>query len=55
MHTLVALALTAPVLIFYVVIAGDALGYRQLAEPHMVVSVSSLNQICSALAKDKRP
>jgi hypothetical protein len=52
LHAIVALALTAPILAFYFVIAGEVLGYSQPAERLMYIAASSVNQICTAMAKD---
>ena len=52
LHTLVAIALTAPILVFYAVIVMDFAGY-QLAERFAYVSPSALSQICTALARGK--
>jgi hypothetical protein len=52
LHAIVALALTAPILAFYLVIAGEALGYSQPAERFVYLAPSLLGQICSAMAKD---
>jgi len=38
LHTFIAIALTAPVLVFYFVIAGEALGYSQPTERHVLVA-----------------
>jgi hypothetical protein len=43
--------LTARILVFYLVIAGEALGYSQPAERLAYVAPSSLGQICAAMAK----
>jgi hypothetical protein len=52
LHTLVALALCAPILVFYLVIASEMFG--QPTEHYMLVSTTSFAQICSALAKEPR-
>jgi hypothetical protein len=51
LHTLTALALTAPILAFYLVIASEALGYQQPAERLVYVAPSSFSQFCAAMAK----
>ena len=51
LHTLTALALCAPVLAFYYVIASEAFG--KPTEQYVLVSPSAFSQICSAFAKDK--
>jgi hypothetical protein len=51
MHTLTALALTAPILAFYLVIASEALGYQRPAERLAYIAPSSFGQICAAMAK----
>ena len=51
--TLVAIALTAPILVFYAVIVMDFAGYQQPAERFAYVSPSALSQICTALARGK--
>jgi hypothetical protein len=38
LHTFIAIALTAPILVFYLVIAGEALGYSQPTERHVLVA-----------------
>ena len=43
LHTLVAIALTAPILVFYAVIVMDFAGYQQPAERFAYVSPSALN------------
>jgi uncharacterized membrane protein len=53
LHTLVAIALTAPILVFYAVIVMDFAGYQQPAERFAYVSPSALSQICTALARGK--
>ena len=53
LHTLVAIALTAPILVFYAVIVMDFAGYQQPAERFAYVSPSGLSQICTALARGK--
>jgi len=52
-HTFVAIVLTAPVLVFYVVIVMDFAGYQQPAERYTYVSPAALSQICSAFARGK--
>jgi len=51
LHTFIAIALTAPILVFYLVIAGEAFGYSQPAERLAYASPSSFGQICAAMAK----
>ena len=43
LHTLVAIALTAPILVFYAVIVMDFAGYQQPAERFSYVSPSALS------------
>jgi len=50
-HLLVAVAMLAPILMFYVFIAAEMLGYPQRAERLAYVSPAALSQICSAFAK----
>ena len=42
-HTFVAIVLTAPVLVFYVVIVMDFAGYQQPAERYAYVSPAALS------------
>src|SRR5262245_2239806 len=51
LHTFIAIALTAPILVFYLVIAGEAFGYGQPVERLAYVAPSSIGQICAAMAK----
>jgi hypothetical protein len=51
-HTFTALALCAPILAFYVVIASEAFGGP--SENYLLVSTTSFSQICNAWAKDRR-
>jgi hypothetical protein len=52
-NTLTALALTAPVLAFYFVIASEA--FSPPREQYMLVSATSFSQICAAMAKGLKP
>jgi hypothetical protein len=49
-HTLTALALCAPIFTFYVVIAGEALGWNR-TEYAMLVTPTAFNSLCAAWAK----
>ena len=51
LHTLTALALTAPILAFYVIIASEA--FVEPTERYVLVSPTAFSQICSAMAKGK--
>ena len=53
LHTLVAIAMTAPVLVFYAVIIMDFSGYPQPAERYAYISPAALGQICTSFAKGK--
>ena len=52
LHTLTALALTAPILAFYVVIASEAFGWRP-TERAMLITPTALASACAAYAKGK--
>ena len=53
LHTLVAIAMIAPILVFYAVIVMDFAGYQQPAERFAYVSPSALSQICTAFARGR--
>jgi hypothetical protein len=50
-HTATALALCAPILAFYIVIAGEVMGW-QPTEQAILITQSKLVQACSAWAKE---